>query len=39
MFSQVTSKTAPFGEPELAPPKINTVVVEEKDVIGADTPV
>jgi hypothetical protein len=39
MVSQVTSKATPFGEPELAPPKITTAVVEEKDVIGADIPV
>jgi hypothetical protein len=38
-IGQVTSKPPTFGEPELAPPKINVTVVEEKDVIGADTPV
>jgi hypothetical protein len=38
-IGQVTSKPPAFGEPELAPSKVNTTVVEEKDVIGADTPV
>jgi hypothetical protein len=38
-IGQVTSKPPALGEPELAPPKINVTVVEEKDVIGADTPV
>jgi hypothetical protein len=38
-IGQVTSKPPAVGEPELAPPRVNTTVVEEKDVIGADTPV
>jgi hypothetical protein len=38
-IGQVTSKPPAVGEPELAPPRVNTTVVEEKDVIGADIPV